>query len=102
MNIMRVIYAFLGVCLTILIVYAMLAGNFWQAGNWLTSDPWGIVTIADLYLGLAISAAIIAIFERKMSALLWIAPLPFLGNIWTAAWFVLRLPEIARRMNLTR
>ena len=99
MSLTRAIYAFLAVCLTVLIVIAMKVGDFWQAGNWLTSDPWGIVTLADLYLGLAISAAIIAIFERNAQAILWIAPLPFLGNIWTAAWFVLRLPEIVRRIR---
>ena len=99
MNLLRSTYAFLGVCLTVLIVYAMLTGNFWQAGNWLSTDPWGIVTLADLYLGLAISVAIMVLFERKMSVLLWIAPLPFLGNIWTALWFVFHLPEIARRLR---
>ena len=99
---MRLLYAFLGVCLTVLIVHAIIAGNFWQAGNWLTTDPWGLVTLADLYLGLAVSAAIMAAFERKLSVLLWIAPLPFLGNVWTAAWFVFRLPEIVRRLRSTR
>lgn len=101
MSLTRAIYAFLGVCLTVLIIFAIRTGSFWQAGNWLTTDLWGIVTLADLYLGLAISAAIIVIFERKPTALVWILPLPILGNVWMAVWFVLRLPEIARRIRFT-
>jgi hypothetical protein len=99
MILVRAIYLLLSICLAALIFYAMTSGDFWQAGRWLTSDPWGVVTLADLYLGLAVSAAIIALFERKLSAIIWIVPLPFLGNVWTVIWFVLRLPELARRIR---
>jgi hypothetical protein len=99
MNFARAIYLLLGIGLAALIVLAVKSGDFWQAGRWLTSDPWGLVTLADLYLGLAVSAAVIALFERRLSAMLWIIPLPFLGNVWTAVWFVLRLPELARRIR---
>jgi Protein of unknown function (DUF1475) len=96
---LRLIYALLGAGLAGLIIFAISSGDFWQAGHWLTSDPWGLVTLADLYLGLAVAAALIALFERSWTALLWIIPLPFLGNVWTIVWFVLRLPEIARRLR---
>jgi hypothetical protein len=99
MTFARAVYLLLGICLAAAILNAVNSGDFRQAGHWLTSDPWGIVTMADLYLGLAISAAIIALFERKRSAVLWIIPLPLLGNVWTVVWFVLRLPELARRMR---
>ena len=99
MKLIRFAYAALGICLAGLIVYAIRSGDFWTEGNWLTSNPWGIVTLADLYLGLLISAGLIAVFERTWTALLWIIPLPFLGNVWTVVWFVMRFPELRRRLR---
>ena len=99
MKLIRFAYAALGICLAGLIAYAIRSGDFWHEGDWLTSNPWGIVTLADLYLGLVISGAFIAFFERTWIALLWIVPLPFLGNVWTIVWFVLRLPELRRRLR---
>jgi hypothetical protein len=58
----------------------------------------GIVTLADLYLGFVLTAVVIAGFERGFRAVLWILPLPFLGNVWAVVWFVVRLPELFRRL----
>lgn len=94
MTFLRISISALAAVLVALIAYAMLYGDFAIAGAWLTSDPWGIVTLADLYLGFFLSAVVIAIVERSWLAAIWIAPLPFLGNFWTAIWFVLRLPKL--------
>ncbi|KPB01738.1 hypothetical protein [Ahrensia marina] len=99
MNLLRVALAFLGVGFAALIVWAMVKGNFSGAGQWLTSDPWGIVTLADLYFGFLMFSVIIFLFERSFKAVLWIAPIPFLGNVWVVVWFVLRLPRIARALR---
>ena len=99
MNIVRAIVAAAGAVLTALIVRAMQTGDFWAAGNWLTTDIWGVVTLTDLYLGLFIAALAMALFERGLSAVLWIIPLPFLGNIWTALWVFVRFPELVRRLR---
>jgi hypothetical protein len=96
---LRIILSVCGLALAGLIVVAIQSGDFWQASAWLTSDPWGQTTLADLYLGLAISAVIIALFEKPMHAVFWILPLPFLGNVWTIVWLVYRLPELARRLK---
>ncbi len=95
MNLIRVIYAALGIGLSTLIIFAMKTGDFWGAGRWLLSDPWGLTTLADLYLGFAISALIIALFERSWIAILWLIPLPILGNVWTAVWLVMRLHKLS-------
>ncbi|KGF70205.1 hypothetical protein LL06_06610 [Hoeflea sp. BAL378] len=82
-----------------LIVVAVTSGSFSEAGNWLISDPWGQVTLADLYLGFLFSAVVIWFFEpRPLHALLWILPIPVLGNVWTAVWFLIRLPHLRERM----
>ncbi len=99
MNILRIVFAALGIGLAALIVFAMNTGDFWSAGRWLMTDPWGLTSMADLYLGLAISALFIALFERSWVAGLWIIPLPFLGNVWTVVWLIARLPEIASRLR---
>jgi hypothetical protein len=99
MTALRILLALCSAALALLIVYAVQVGDFWQAGAWLTTDPWGLTTLADLYLGLAISAVFIALFEASWLSLFWILPLPFLGNVWTVVWFVYRLPEIAKKMK---
>ncbi len=99
MNIIRLIYTLPGLGLAALIIFAMKTGDFGSAGRWLMSDPWGLTTLADLYLGFAILALFIALFERSWLAVLWILPLPVLGNVWTVVWLVVRLPEIASRLR---
>lgn len=99
MKIIRLMMALGGLALTALIVVAIRQGDFWQASAWLTSDPWGITTLADLYLGLCISAVFIAFYERRLQAFFWIVPLPFLGNVWTVVWVIYRLPGLAQRLK---
>lgn len=99
MNVIRLIYSVLGLGLAALILFAMSTGDFWAAGRWLMSDPWGLTTLADLYLGLAISALIIGLFERSWRAVLWILPLPILGNVWTVVWLVTKLPQLSARLR---
>ncbi len=58
------------------------------------------MALSDLFLGFCIAAAVIFLFEKnKLVAALWAAPIFVLGNVWTALWFVLRLPEIAKRLQ---
>jgi len=64
------------------------------------ADPWTLVTLLDLYLGFLIIAAVIFFFEpSRWAAILWAAPIFFLGNIWTVLWLIVRLPTIARRLQ---
>lgn len=86
--------------LTALIVWAVRAGDFAGAGDWLTAEPWGIVTLTDLYFGFTLSALVIAATERRwLPALFWILPIFVLGNVWTGLWFLFRWPELARRLG---
>lgn len=64
------------------------------------SDPWTVVTFLDLYLGFLIAAGVIFLFEKnKLVAAAWAVPIFFLGNIWTVAWFVIRLPALRARFE---
>ena len=96
--ILRIVIAALGVAFAAMIVWASLTADFFASFDAITADPWGLVTLADLYLGFLLAAIVIVFFERGWRAVLWIAPLPFLGNAWAVIWFVVRLPELRRRL----
>ncbi|RKF06279.1 hypothetical protein DEM25_011635 [Oceaniradius stylonematis] len=98
MGVLRVMIAGLGIGFFGLIVWASFAADFWASFDAIAADPWGLVTLADLYLGFVLTAVVIAGFERGFRAVLWIVPLPFLGNVWAVIWFVVRLPELYRRL----
>ena len=79
------------VALTGLIVWAFMMGGGWDEVFAVTAMPWGLVTLADLYLGfLLIAVVIFAVEENKLIALAWTIPIFFLGNVWSALWFLLR------------
>ena len=97
-NMLRKAIGALGAAFLGLIIWASFVADFWASFDAITADPWGLVTLADLYLGFILTAVVIAAFERGWRAVLWIIPLPFLGNVWAVIWFVLRLPELWRRL----
>ena len=105
MNGIRVVVAVLGIVLLGAVLWASfwggaLHGRFLEQIGVITTLPWGVATLADLYVGFALFAVIVFLAERSwLSAALWSLPLPFLGNIWAAVWLVLRLPSIVRRLN---
>ena len=102
MIILRAVIAVLAVALAASILWAMQADDreLTVVLRALVSDPWTVVTLIDLYLGFVISAVVIFLFERRMViALLWAAPVFFLGNVWTAIWFIARLPALAARLH---
>ena len=99
MTFVRILSALGGVILAIAIVWAIVTADqsFAEAIAWLTSEPWGVVSLIDLYLGFFLIAVLIWVVEpNKAIALLFILPLPVLGNVWAAAWAVWRLAHAIR------
>ena len=89
MNIARLISVIGLLVMTIAIVYAFAFGNFVVEGAWLTSHPWGIVSLIDLYVGFTIFSLWIVYREKsRATAVVWVALMMVLGN-WTAALYVL-------------
>ncbi|MEE2565611.1 hypothetical protein [Hyphobacterium marinum] len=100
MAILRSLLGLAALAFAALIAWAVNAGNFGEAGGWLTSDPWGIVTLTDLYIGFALIAVVIALFERSAwRSAVWIVPLPFLGNLWALVWLAFVLPKLTQRLR---
>lgn len=63
-----------------IIAYAFIAGDFAAEGAILTSLPWGIVSLVDLYVGFTLFSAWIVYRENSMVAtVLWIVATMTLG-----------------------
>ena len=97
---LRLAAAMLAAGLVATIVWAGMNANFRESFGRIIADPWGVVSLVDLYIGFIIAAVVIVIFERKKSvAALWVVPVFFLGNIVTAIWLAWRLPGLVRRLR---
>ncbi len=105
MNIARAAIGILGLALLGLIIWAFTAqqdlhGSFFDQAAVLLTLPWGVVGIADLLIGFILFAVLVFLTERSLLvAALWAAPVLVLGNVWAAAWFVIRLPHLAKQLS---
>lgn len=66
---------------------AIRAESLLVAGPRLAADPWGWVTILDVYLGFLVFGGYLCVRERRAArALPWLAAIMLLGNVATAAY----------------
>lgn len=101
----RIIAGLGALALALAIVWAsMTAGqSLSEAVGWLVSEPWGVVSLIDLYLGFVLIAILIWVFEpNKLIALVFILPLPILGNVWSAVWLAWRLGRLMAQRSAAR
>ena len=88
---LKIICAIGFVLLTGSIIWAFGAASFWPSVAAITANPWGVVTLIDLYLGFLIFAIVIARFEPSRGlAIGMVAAMPFLGNVVPLAWLAWR------------
>lgn len=81
------------------IVLGAVSGDFASDASALWSLPWGRVTLVDLYLGLAIFGAWVAIREKTTGRIVvWWLALLVLGNL-AAGVYLLRASFQARDME---
>jgi hypothetical protein len=104
MNVLRALVGIGGLALLGLILWAgflqvELHGGVIDQFGVIAALPWGVVSLADLYVGFLLFAIVVFLTERSfVTAALWAAPVFLLGNIWAAFWFAIRLPDLARRL----
>jgi hypothetical protein len=73
------------------IILAGLNANLWTSFGRIIADPWGVVTLVDLYAGFLVAGVVIWCVEpRKGLAVVLILLTPFLGNLVTLPWLALR------------
>lgn len=105
MNVLRAAIGILGLALLGLILWAAFAatdlhGSFLEQFAVVTTLPWGMVSLVDLYVGFVFFAVIVFLTERSwLAALLWAAPILVLGNVWSAVWLFVRLPRLAQLLS---
>lgn len=85
-----------------ILVFLLLCWGAYQSIGWagfdrVVAEPWGFVTLADLFLGGLAMAAVIFVNESNWQrAVLWIVPIFFLGHtvsaLWVIQWLVRRAP----------
>ena len=105
MNVLRAVIGILGLALLGLVIWAAFAmpelhGSFLDQFSVVTTLPWGIVSVADLYVGFVFFSVIVFLTERSwMVAALWAVPIFVLGHVWSAVWLVIRLPHLAKQLS---
>jgi hypothetical protein len=84
------IVAWLGLIgMTIVLINGFVNGNFSQDGGALIANPWGVVSLVDLYAGFLLFSLWIAFREKSaISAVIWIILMMVLG-FWTGSLYVL-------------
>jgi hypothetical protein len=71
------------------LIYGFTVGDFFADGALIVANPWGIVSLVDLYTGFALFGAWIYYREaNKLIALVWIVILMVLG-FWLGSLYVL-------------
>ena len=66
--------------MTTVLIYGFTAGNFRTDGAALLQNPWGIVSMVDLYTGFALFSGWIVYREKSfLRSLVWVALMMVLG-----------------------
>ncbi len=75
-----------------IILYAFIAGDFAAEGAILTSMPWGIVSLVDLYVGFTLFSAWVIYREKSLPvAILWVVAVMTLGALAISLYAFLAL-----------
>jgi hypothetical protein len=75
--------------MTIGLVYGFTAGNFLSDGSRLLENPWGVVSMVDLYTGFSLFSAWIIFREKSLSrSIFWVVLVLTLG-FFTASLYAL-------------
>jgi hypothetical protein len=66
--------------MTAVLIQGFALGDFFVDGGTLLSNPWGIVSLVDLYVGFALFSCWIAFREKSVAlSIIWIAAMMVLG-----------------------
>jgi len=75
--------------MTAVLIYGFTVGDFSADGNEILQNPWGIVSLVDLYVGFILFSAWIVYRERSLpQAVVWVVLMMVLG-FFTASLYAL-------------
>lgn len=93
MKLLRFIAVLGTLAMAVVILWAALSVNFFEAGAELMDNPWGVVSLVDLYVGFIIFSAWIVYRETSVPAkITWIAFMMVFGFLTASIYllFVIR------------
>jgi hypothetical protein len=95
---MKFFLAALGIAFSLLIVWAASLQPLGESITYIVANPWGVVTLADLYLGFVLF--VLFVFKTStnhVKAIAWSIALLVLGNVIAVIYLILYL----KHMNQT-
>lgn len=89
------IIAFIGVlAMTIALVNGFINGDFFEDGSIILNNPWGIVSLVDLYVGFVLFSMWIYVRESSLvSKIIWIALMMILGFFTGSLYVLIKLMQ---------
>lgn len=92
MNLAKILTLLGAAAMTGIILYAFIAGDFAAEGAILTSMPWGIVSLVDLYVGFSLFSVWVLYRENSLPvAILWVVAVMTLGALAISLYAFLAL-----------
>ncbi len=89
MNVAKGIAALCLLAMTGILIYAFLVGDFAEDGADLLSNPWGLVSLVDLYVGFTLFSGWIVYRERSAArSVPWVVLMMVLG-FWAGSLYTL-------------
>lgn len=76
------------------LIYGFIKGDFGAAGEFFFNDPWGIVSLVDVYVGFMFFCAWVIFREKSLlAAILWTVTILILGNFPAGVYAFLALQK---------
>lgn len=97
MTIKRIVAIVLALTLSAAIVWAMGLKPLSVSFGEMIRDPWGVVTLIDLYSGFVAFALVVALVEKPWVAALLFVALCVLGNVVSLFWLAFRGLRLVER-----
>lgn len=80
------------VAMSAALIYGFIVGSFFQDGRELLSNPWGIVSLVDLYVGFILFSIWIVYREKSpWRSIIWVILMMVLGFFTGALYTVIAL-----------
>lgn len=100
---LRALLALAALALTAAIFWALGRASLFESFGKIIADPWGVVTLIDLYAGFLAISVVIALAEPNRGiAAIAIVLTPVLGSVVPLIWLIARLPMMIERMATGR
>ncbi len=75
-----------------ILIYGFTQGDFDAAGQFFMNDPWGIVSLVDVYVGFVFFSVWVIYREKNLiAALAWVVAIMILGNFPAGVYAFLAL-----------